>query len=48
MDYLTELKDFVINNFMFGQGNSLENDTDFFEKGLLKMTCLNKLYYFLS
>jgi hypothetical protein len=35
MDYLTELIKFVINNFMFGQGDSLENDTDFFEKGIL-------------
>jgi acyl carrier protein len=38
MDYIKELKEFVINNFMFGQGDSLENDTDFFDKGIIDST----------
>ena len=48
MDYLTELKDFVINNFMFGQGNSLENDTDFFEKGIIDSTGTLELVSFIE
>ena len=38
MNYLDGLKEFVINNFMFGQGDSLENDTDFFDKGIIDST----------
>ena len=38
MDHIKELKEFVINNFMFGQGDSLENDTDFFDKGIIDST----------
>jgi acyl carrier protein len=38
MNYLNGLKEFVINNFMFGRGDSLENDTDFFDKGIIDST----------
>jgi hypothetical protein len=48
MDYLTELKEFVINNFMFGQGDSLENDTDFFEKGIIDSTGTLELVSFIE
>ena len=48
MDHLNELKEFVINNFMFGQGDSLENDTDFFEKGIIDSTGTLELVSFIE
>jgi acyl carrier protein len=48
MDHLNELKEFVINNFMFGQGNSLEDDTDFFEKGIIDSTGTLELVSFIE
>jgi acyl carrier protein len=48
MDLLNELKEFVINNFMFGQGDSLENDTDFFEKGIIDSTGTLELVSFIE
>jgi acyl carrier protein len=48
MDYIKELKEFVINNFMFGQGDSLENDTDFFDKGIIDSTGTLELVSFIE
>jgi acyl carrier protein len=48
MNRLNELKKFVINNFMFGQGDSLENDTDFFEKGIIDSTGTLELVSFIE
>ena len=48
MDRLSELKEFVINNFMFGQGDSLENDTDFFDKGIIDSTGTLELVSFIE
>jgi acyl carrier protein len=48
MDYLDELKEFVINNFMFGKGDSLENNTDFFDKGIIDSTGTLELVSFIE
>jgi acyl carrier protein len=48
MDHLDELKEFVINNFMFGQKDSLENDTDFFNKGIIDSTGTLELVSFIE
>ena len=48
MDHLNELKKFVINNFMFGKGDSLENDTDFFDKGIIDSTGTLELVSFIE
>jgi acyl carrier protein len=48
MDHIKELKEFVINNFMFGQGDSLENDTDFFDKGIIDSTGTLELVSFIE
>jgi acyl carrier protein len=48
MDYINELKEFIINNFMFGKGDSLENDTDFFDKGIIDSTGTLELVSFIE
>jgi acyl carrier protein len=48
MDHIKELKEFVINNFMFGKGESLENDTDFFDKGIIDSTGTLELVSFIE
>ena len=48
MEYLDELKEFVINNFMFGKGDSLENNTDFFDKGIIDSTGTLELVSFIE
>jgi acyl carrier protein len=48
MDYLNQIKEFIINNFMFGQGDSLQNDTDFFTKGIIDSTGTLELVSFLE
>jgi acyl carrier protein len=48
MEHINELKSFIINNFMFGQGDSLENDTDFFDKGIIDSTGTLELVSFVE
>ncbi len=48
MDHSEKLKGFVIDNFLFGQGGSLENDTDFFEKGIIDSTGIVELVCFVE
>jgi acyl carrier protein len=48
MDHIKELKEFVINNFMFGQGESLDSDTDFFDKGIIDSTGTLELVAFIE
>jgi len=48
MDHIKELKEFVINNFMFGKGDLLENDTDFFDKGIIDSTGTLELVSFIE
>lgn len=48
MDYINEIKEFVINNFMFGKGDSLEDDSDFFDKGIIDSTGTLELVSFIE
>ena len=48
MDQMNVLKEFVINNFMFGQKNSIDNDTDFFDKGIIDSTGTLELVSFIE
>jgi acyl carrier protein len=44
-----ELREFVINNFLFGQGgNGLSNDDSFLEKGIIDSTGVLELVAFLE
>ena len=48
MDHIKELKEFIINNFMFGKGDLLEDDTDFFDKGIIDSTGTLELVSFIE
>lgn len=48
MEQIDKLKDFVINNFLFGKNNLLEYDTDFFEKGIIDSTGILELVCFVE
>ena len=38
-----ELKTYIVNNFLFGQDDGLEDDTSFLEKGILDSTGVMEL-----
>lgn len=48
MEQIDKLKDFVINNFLFGKNNLLAYDTDFFEKGIIDSTGILELVCFVE
>ncbi len=48
MEQIENLKNFVVNNFLFGKGNLLEYETDFFEKGIIDSTGILELVCFVE
>lgn len=48
MEQIEKLKNFVINNFLFGKGDILEYDTDFLEKGIIDSTGILELVCFVE
>ncbi len=48
MEIIDKLKTFIVDNFLFGQAESLENDTDFFEKGIIDSTGIVELVSFVE
>ncbi|VAX20951.1 hypothetical protein MNBD_IGNAVI01-2675 [hydrothermal vent metagenome] len=42
------IKEFVVENFLFGDGNKLENDTDFFEQSIIDSTGILELVCFVE
>jgi acyl carrier protein len=47
-NYKKEIRDFVINNFLFGDASSLQDDTSFMETGILDSTGILELVTFLE
>jgi acyl carrier protein len=47
-DYTAEIKDFIIENFLFGNSDGLDNDTSFLEEGILDSTGVLELITFLE
>jgi acyl carrier protein len=43
-----EIRDFVVNNFLFGEAGSLADDTSFLEEGVLDSTGILELVTFLE
>lgn len=43
MNLNEKLKTFIVDNFLFGQADSLNNDTDFFENGIIDSTGIVEL-----
>jgi acyl carrier protein len=48
MDYSDTVRHFVIENFLFGDGELLEKDTSFFENGIIDSTGILDLVIFLE
>ena len=48
MDAVDTVKEFIIENFLFGEKDQLELDTDFFEKGIIDSTGVIELVSFLE
>jgi acyl carrier protein len=47
-DYKSEIKDFIIENFLFGNSDGLDDDTSFLEEGILDSTGVLELINFLE
>ena len=48
MEINEQLKTFVVENFLFGQSESLDYDTDFFEKGIIDSTGIIELISYIE
>jgi acyl carrier protein len=48
VNYTQPIRDFVVNNFLFGDPGDLQDDTSFMESGLLDSTGILELVTFLE
>ncbi len=48
MNYTKEVREFVINNFLFGDGASLQDDKSFLDSGIIDSTGMLELIMFLE
>ena len=48
MDYLDTVRHFVVENFLFGDSEQLEDDTSFLERGIVDSTGILELVFFLE
>lgn len=48
MNYAETVRHFVVENFLFGDGESLKKDTSFLEKGIIDSTGILELVMFLE
>jgi len=48
MDYLDTVRHFVVENFLFGDGEFLKEDTSFLERGIVDSTGILELVFFLE
>ena len=48
MDYSSEVREFIVENFLFGDGDQLEDGTSFLEKGIIDSTGILELVMFLE
>jgi acyl carrier protein len=46
--YTNEIRTFVVDNFLFGDGSSLQDDTSFMDSGILDSTGVLELVTFLE
>jgi len=47
-EYKQLLKDYIVDNFLFGDGDKLENETPLFEKGIIDSTGVLELLAFIE
>jgi acyl carrier protein len=48
MDYSTTVRDFIVENFLFGDGEKLNDNTSFMEEGIIDSTGILELVFFLE
>jgi len=48
MDYLESVRDFIVTNFLFGDGDQLAEETSFVEKGIIDSTGILELVIFIE
>jgi acyl carrier protein len=48
MDYSTTVRDFIVENFLFGDGERLNDNTSFMEEGIIDSTGILELVFFLE
>ena len=48
MNHSSEVREFVVENFLFGDGGSLKEDTSFLEEGIVDSTGILELVFFLE
>jgi acyl carrier protein len=47
-DHKNEIRNYVVNNFLFGEAGSLQDDTSFMENGILDSTGVLELVTFIE
>ncbi|MHC4323085.1 MAG: acyl carrier protein [Planctomycetota bacterium] len=48
MDISVKVREFVVENFLFGDGEALKDDTSFMEEGIIDSTGILELVFFLE
>ncbi len=48
MDNSSKVREFIVENFLFGDGESLREDTSFMEEGIIDSTGILELVFFLE
>ena len=48
MNYINDIRNFVVENFLFGEGEKLKNDNSFLENGIVDSTGILELVSFLE
>lgn len=48
MDYAKEVRDFVVSNFLFGDADSLKDDTSFLDSGIIDSTGMLEMIMFVE
>ncbi|MFC1738375.1 acyl carrier protein [Planctomycetota bacterium] len=48
MNYSDKVREFIVENFLFGDGEQLQDDTSFLEEGIIDSTGILELIMFLE
>ena len=48
MEYINTIRNYIVDNFLFGDGKDLEKDTSFLENGILDSTGIMELVAFVE
>lgn len=48
MEYFSKVREFVVDNFLFGEGDGLKAETSFLEEGIIDSTGILELVMFLE